>query len=135
MKQFRSFTFLLLSCLLLPLFSSAHGASSTTVGGAYLVFAQKMGGKVTPEALQSACELGVAGCAKGSRVFSFKLTIIHRGKRTTYEVSSSNELSEEMKSSLARLKAGDSFQFKQIKAYLPNGRDKVDVFAKRFEVV
>lgn len=135
MKQFRSFTFLLLSCLLLPSFSSANEPANTTVGGAYLVFAQKMGGKVTPKALKSACELGVAGCAKGSRVFSFKLTITHEGKRTTYEVNSSNELSAEMKSSLARLRAGDSFQFKQIKAYLPNGRDKVDVFAKRFEVV
>lgn len=40
-----------------------------------------------------------------------------------------------MRDLLQSLSEGDRFEFKQIKAYLPNGKDKVDVFAKPFKVV
>lgn len=135
MKQLSSvFCFFLLLC---SYSSSTANSEPTTMdyGGAYLVFAKKMGGEISTKALSSACELGVAGCAKGSRIFSFKLVVIKAGKRTSFPIHSSNTLTKAMQASLGSLKAGDTFEFKQIKAYLPNGRDQVDVFAKRFEVI
>lgn len=53
------------------------------VGGAYLVFADKMGGEISPEKIRTQCELAVAGCAKGSKIFSFTLLVIKSGKRTS----------------------------------------------------
>ena len=109
-------------------------STSETVGGAYLVFAQKMGGEVTLKQIQKECELNVAGCAKGSRIFTYTLIIHKKGKKRSFRASS-NELTKEMMAELKGLSAGDTFQFKSIKAYLPNGQDKVDVFAKVFTIV
>lgn len=127
--------FFLLCTFLVSFSTSANTNFVGDFGGAYLVFGDKMGGEITVKTLQSACELEVAGCAKGSRIFSFRLNVYGAGKRTTFQVNNSNELNAEMKEILAKLKPGDSFEFKQIKAYLPNGRDQVDVFAKRFKLV
>lgn len=135
MKKQSVFTLFLLCILLVPFSTSAEANYTEDFGGAYLVFANKMGGEVTVKTLQKACVLEVAGCAKGSQIFSFRLNVYRNGKRTTFQGKNSNELSAEMRESLAKLKPGDSFEFKQIKAYLPNGRDKVDVFAKRFKLV
>ncbi|NRB51505.1 MAG: hypothetical protein HRU41_27785 [Saprospiraceae bacterium] len=135
MKKQSVFTSLLFCILLVPFSSATEANLAKDFGGAYLVFANKMGGELTVKTLQSACVLEVAGCAKGSQIFSFRLNVYQNGKRTMFQVNNSNELSSEMRESLAKLKPGDSFEFKQIKAYLPNGRDKVDVFAKRFKLV
>ena len=113
MKKQSVFTFFLLCTFLVPFSTAAEASFTEDLGGAYLV----------------------AGCAKGSQIFSFRLNVYRNGKRTTFQGENSNELSLEMRESLAKLKPGDSFEFKQIKAYLPNGRDKVDVFAKRFKLV
>jgi len=107
---------------------------STPIGGAYLVFADKMGGEISPKMIRTQCELAVAGCAKGSKIFTFTLQVTKSGKRTTMKTNS-NELTAAMRDLLQNLSAGDRFEFKHIKAYLPNGKDKVDVFAKPFRVV
>lgn len=135
MRSFPALFSFLLLLFSTSLTLSANEPVRAEYGGAYLVFAKKMGGEITTKALSGACELGVAGCAKGSRIFSYKLVVVKNGKRTSYPVQSSNELTQEMQASLASLQPGDSFEFKQIKAYLPNGQGQVDVFAKRFEVV
>ncbi len=135
MKNLLAINFFLLCLLGAPFTTAANIGLSTDIGGAYLVFGKKMGGKITAKALQSSCELGVAGCAKGSQIFSFQLVVFQNGKRYTYQVEGSNELSPEMRASLANLKVGDTFEFKRIKAYLPNGRDQIDVFAKRFKLI
>lgn len=135
MKRLFAIRFFQLCLILAPFVTSANPGLSSDIGGAYLVFGNKMGGKITAKVLQSACELDVAGCAKGSQIFSFRLVVFRNGKRSTYQVEDSNELSAEMRASLANLKAGDTFEFKQIKAYLPNGRDQIDVFAKRFKLI
>lgn len=107
---------------------------STPAGGAYLVFANKMGGEITLKELQQQCELQVDGCARGSRIFTYTLAITKAGE-TIYYHADSNELSAQMMAQLKRLSSGDQFEFKKIQAYLPNGKDKVDVFAKKFRVV
>lgn len=107
---------------------------SSPIGGAYLVFADKMGGEISPQKILTQCELAVAGCAKGSKIFTFTLQVTKSGKRTTMKTDS-NELTTAMRNLLQSLSAGDRFEFKYIKAYLPNGKDKVDVFAKPFRVV
>lgn len=107
---------------------------SSSIGGAYLVFADKMGGEISPKTIRTQCELAVAGCAKGSKIFTFTLVITKSGKRTTMKTNS-NELTAAMRDLLQSLSTGDSFEFKRIEAYLPNGKDKVDVFAKPFRVV
>ncbi|MBX2875400.1 MAG: hypothetical protein KTR30_25010 [Saprospiraceae bacterium] len=135
MKSLLATHFFLLCLLVAPLATSADAGMPSDIGGAYLVFGNKMGGEITLKTLQSCCELEVAGCAKGSQVFSFRLVVFQDGKRSTYQVEDSNELSPAMSASLANLKVGDSFEFKQIKAYLPNGRDQIDVFAKRFKLI
>ena len=135
MKKQSVFTFFLLCTFLVPFSTTAEASLTEGLGGAYLVFANKMGGEVTTKTLQTACVLEVAGCAKGSQIFSFRLNVYQNGKRTSFQGENSNELSLEMRESLAKLKPGDSFEFKHIKAYLPNGRDQVDVFAKRFKLV
>jgi hypothetical protein len=104
------------------------------LGGAYLVFAGKNGGQITRSELRGQKELGVDGCAKGSRIFSFSLEISRDGK-TQKMTASSNVLSNDMITALGKLESGDSFEFKSMKAYLPNGKDVVDVQGRKFEVV
>lgn len=103
-------------------------------GGAYLVFAGKFGGKVTKKQLEGQCEVQVDGCARGSRIFTFTLELSRAGKKTTY-TSDSNALTDEMMAGLQALRVGDTFSFKKTKAYLPNGKDVVDVHSREFVVV
>lgn len=103
-------------------------------GGAYLVFGKKYGGDISKKQFVGIRKLGVDGCAAGSRIFTYKLQITHAGK-TTYYSADTNELSDEMVAKLKSLKTGDTFQFKKIKAYLPNGKDVVDVHSREFVVV
>ena len=104
------------------------------VGGAYLVFAGKYGGEITQQEMQGQTSLGVDGCAKGSRIFQFTLAVTKGGKAFSYQASS-NVLTKEMISQLRSLSANDEFEFKNMKAYLPNGKDVVDVHGKKFTVV
>lgn len=107
---------------------------TTPVGGAYLVFAGKFGGEVTKSEIEKQTTLGVDGCAKGSRIFQFTLEVSKAGKTTAYR-GSSNVLSKEIITGLRSLSTGDSFEFKKVKAYLPNGKDMVDVHGKKFTIV
>lgn len=119
----------------LPLPAAAPEATRTPEwGGAYLVFAGKFGGEVTTDQLQEQRELGVEGCARGSRIFTFTLEVTRAGKTTAFS-SRSNVLSDDMRAALRALRAGDTFEFKRIRAYLPNGKDAVDVHSRTFVVV
>jgi hypothetical protein len=103
-------------------------------GGAYLVFGKKYGGDITKEQFAGKRQLGVDGCAAGSKIFTYQLRITHAGKTTNYSADS-NLLSEDMIAKLQTLRVGDTFEFKKIKAYLPNGKDTVDVHSREFIVV
>jgi hypothetical protein len=107
---------------------------SSTLGGAYLLYAGKFGGEVNKKEIAEQRELAVDGCAKGSKIFKYTLVITKGGQSFTYQASS-NVLTSEMQTKLKTLAAGDSFEFSQIKAYLPNGKDVVEVHSKKFFVV
>ena len=109
-------------------------AEEEVIGGAYLTFANKFGGTVTQKDLNRTNEIGVDGCAKGSKIFQFKLKITKEGKTTSYE-GTSPRLTKIMLKDLRNLSKGDEFIFKRIKAYLPDGESKVDVWGKKFTVV
>ncbi len=110
------------------------GLDAAPVGGAYVVFAGKYGGEVTQKDLEGQTTLGVDGCARGSRIFQFTLHVTHGGKTSTY-TANSNVLTSEMTAKLRSLSIGDRFEFKKMKAYLPNGKDVVDVHGKEFVIV
>lgn len=103
-------------------------------GGAYVVFAGKFGGDITQKEIESHSEVKVEGCAKGSRIFQFTLCVTKNGKTSTL-TNKSNILTDEMATQLKSLSKGDSFEFQQTKAYLPNSKDVVDVHGKKFVVV
>ena len=103
-------------------------------GGAYVIFAGKFGGEITQKEIASHSEIKVEGCAKGSRIFQFTLRVTKGGKTSTL-TNKSNSLTGEMVTQLKSLSKGDSFEFQQTKAYLPNGKDVVDVVGKKFIVV
>lgn len=107
---------------------------SSAVGGAYLLFAGKFGGEVNKKEIAEQRDLAVDGCAKGSKIFKYTLVINKSGQSYTYRADS-NMLTSEMQTKLKSLTAGDSFEFSQIKAYLPNGKEVVDVHSKKFFVV
>ena len=123
-----------------PMMASVNGhlakgiRKEAPVGGAFLVFAGKNGGNIKMSELQGKTELAVEGCAKGSEIFSFVLDINSGGKTRTYKASS-NVLSNEMVAALKGLHAGDSFEFKSIKANLPNDKEVVDVHGYRYVIV
>ncbi|MCW5923544.1 MAG: hypothetical protein KIS77_14465 [Saprospiraceae bacterium] len=103
-------------------------------GGAYVVFAGKFGGDITRKEIESNTEVKVEGCAKGSRIFQFTLSVTKSGKTSTL-TNQSNALTDEMAVQLKSLSKGDSFEFLQTKAYLPNSKDVVDVHGRKFVVV
>ena len=118
-------------------FSTTEISSATEseiIGGAYLTFADKFGGTVTRKDLNKNSKIGVAGCAKGSKIFQFKLKTTKNGKTTTLE-GTSPKLTKKMLSDLRSLSKGDEFIFKKVKAYLPDGESEVDVWGKVFIVV
>ena len=108
--------------------------AESPIGGAYLLFAGKFGGEVNKKEIAEQRELAVDGCAKGSKIFKYTLVITKGGQKSTYQ-SNSNVLSGEMQTKLKTLTSGDYFEFSEIKAYLPNGKDIVEVHAKKFVVV
>ena len=118
----------------LPQLESAEEVSNLPLGGAYLVFGGKLGGEIDKKTLAKQTELGVSGCAAGSKIFQFTLYVTQNGKTKSYKASDCL-LSDEICNVLRGLSKGDSFQFKKIKARLPNGDGIVDVFAKKFTVV
>lgn len=145
MKNFIKLLPLSVFCLLLCSFSEAPAGvtdphstelrpENFSFGGAYLLFAGKYGGEVTRKQINGQRELGVDGCAAGSRIFTFSLDITCAGKTKSYSAKS-NTLTPDMLGALKNLTAGDCFQFRKIKAYLPNGRDVVEVGSKEFTVV
>jgi len=109
-------------------------AGNAAVGGAYLFFAGKYGGDITKQEMTGHTEVNVEGCAKGSRIFNFTLTIT-KGKNTSTYTNASNVLSTEMRDKLNSLSKGDAFEFRHVKAYMPNGKDVVDVRGSKFVVV
>ena len=74
------------------------------------------------------------GCAAGAKVLKYTLDITRGGKTSTMQ-SETNVLNQEMLTKLRSLSAGDSFQFKQVKARLVNSNDVVDVDSRKFVVV
>lgn len=116
-----------------PNHSNAEIAKKRTFGGAYLQFAGKMGGEIGKNELSRHSELGVEGCARGSRIYQFTLNVTRDGKTRTFQTKS-NQLTEEMVAALNGLSAGDEFEFRNVKAYLPNGKDSVDVHCRKFVV-
>ena len=111
---------------------SKSGISSIPMlGGAYLVFAGKRGGVVSKNDIGAQRELAVEGCAKGSRIFKFTLQVTKGGQMTSYKTDS-NVLTTEMETKLKSLGKGDSFEFVEIKAYLPGGKEVVNVWGEKF---
>lgn len=107
---------------------------TTSPGGAYAVFAGKFGGEITKKEIAENQKLSVEGCARGSKIFKFTLDVTKNGKTTSYQ-SESNILNKELISKLKELSPGDAFEFTKTKAYLPNGKDVVDVHGRKFVVV
>lgn len=102
-------------------------------GGAYVTLADKFGGEISTKELKTVRELGIAGCAKGSKVYAFILEIKSKGKMKRY-TGDSNSLSKEILYNLGILTKGDTFIFIEIKANLPTG-GKIDALGRTFTVV
>lgn len=111
-----------------------RAAAEAPYGGAYLLFAGKFGGEISRKEIASHSKVSVDGCAKGSQIFQFTLYITKDGNAVSMK-SKSNILTADMIAKLKSLSKGDSFEFRNTKAHLPNGKDVVDVYAKRFVVV
>lgn len=109
-------------------------AVEAAYGGAYLLFAGKFGGEITRKEIGSNSEVKVEGCARGSRIFQFTLHVTKSGKTKTL-TGKSDLLTDEMIEQLKSLSKGDSFEFQNTKAWLPNNKDVVDVHGKKFIVV
>lgn len=110
-----------------------HAMEKVPVGGAYVFFAGKYSGDITKQELASQTEVQVEGCAKGARIFKFTLAITKGGNTVTC-TTDSNVLTPDMRTRLNSLSKGDAFEFRQIKAYIPNGKDVVDVRGARFTI-
>ncbi len=120
-----------------PAASPAPGPEITVeriYGGAYLLFAGKFGGEISRKEIAGHSEVRVDGCAKGSQIFQFTLHIT-KGGNTVALKSKSNVLTADMIAKLKSLSKGDYFEFRNTKAHLPNGKDVVNVHARRFYVV
>ena len=103
------------------------------LGGAYVTLADKFGGEISTEDLSTVKELGIAGCAAGSKVYTFNLEIKINGGLKKF-VGESNTLSEEIIAAFGKLKKGDSFIFTKIRAHLPSG-GKIDALGRTFTVI
>ncbi|HZV69415.1 MAG TPA: hypothetical protein VFG10_07725 [Saprospiraceae bacterium] len=108
-------------------------STAITFGGAYLYFAGKYGGEIKKKDLAGQKELKVEGCAKGSKIISYTLEINKRGTKSAFS-GRSNVLSDEMVTKLQGLEPGDTFEFKEVKATMPNTKDVVDVHGQKFVV-
>jgi len=140
MQIFNLAALLLIACSFAPAsapsgttIKNVEAAIDVPVGGAYLVFAGKFGGEISKNEMSGQTELKVDGCAKGSRIFEYTIHITKGGK-TSKLSNRSNVLTSEMLAALNSLSKGDEFEFRNTKAYLPNGKDIVDVHTKKFMV-
>jgi hypothetical protein len=109
-------------------------AGAELPGGAFLTIAGKFGGEISKKEVLKTKELGVDGCAVGSKIFTYTIDINKGGTISTFK-EESNTFSKEIIMKMKELNTGDSFEFKKVKAYLPNGKDQVDVHSKKFVVV
>lgn len=143
MQLFSLTALLLLTCSFtqVPVATGTPLASVETVddasfGGAFLLFAGKFGGEITKNEIEKATQtnLQVDGCARGSRIFEYTIYITKNGQ-TSKLSNKSNALTSEMRDKLKSLSKGDSFEFKDSKAYLPDGKEVVNVHGKKFMVV
>lgn len=119
--------------LLATLLGFAFSPIDSKVGGAYATFNGKFGGEITRADLATTSELGVAGCAAGSRIFTFTLTIVSPSKTVTFK-GTSHEFTADMMMSLKSMRKGDTFEFTKMKAKLPSG-GIVDVTGKKFIII
>ena len=103
------------------------------LGGAYLTYADKFGGEISNEELRTTTELGIAGCAVGSKIYAFNLVVKANGKTRRF-VRKSYVLSKEILKSLQSLKPGDTFKFTEIRVTLPSG-SKIDALGRTFTIV
>lgn len=113
---------------------SSAAAHSHPFGGAWVNFAGKNGGELTRQEITTQTEIRVDGCARGSRIIGFTLYITKNGQTRSFSNTSAT-LTYEMRAQLKSLSKGDQFEFKNTKAYLPNGKDLVDVHGSKFVVV
>lgn len=141
MQIFTLVALLLIACSFAPASAPSGGAIKNTdaaievpVGGAHLIFAGKFGGEISKKEMSGQTELKVDGCARGSRIFEYTIHITKGGK-TNKLSNRSNVLTSEMLAALNSLSKGDAFEFRNTKAYLPNGKDVVDVHTNKFVVV
>ena len=109
-------------------------AAAELPGGAWLTIAGKFGGEISKKDVLKTKELAVDGCAIGSKIFTYSIDINKGGTISTFK-EESNTFSKEIILKMKELNTGDSFEFKKTKAYLPNGKDEVDVHSKKFVVV
>lgn len=103
-------------------------------GGVYLEFAGKFGGDITPQEITGQTEIKIKGCHPDARVSAFTLSVTKNGKTSTFSATT-RVLTAEMITKLKSLSKGDEFEFRNTKAYLPGGKDVVDVHGKKFVVV
>ena len=106
--------------------SSLAGINEKRVGGAYIFFAGKYGGEITKQEIVGQTEVLVEGCARGSRIIKFTLEVTKGGKTSSFKTDS-NVLTTEMRNKLNSLSKGDTFEFKDAKAYWGNSKDDVVV--------
>lgn len=104
-------------------------------GGAYATFAGKFGGDITRKDLMLNSEVGVAGCAAGSLIYTFSLHINFEseGKSDVFK-GTSHLLTTDMLKNLRSLRQGDTFEFKDLRAHLPSGSE-IDVIGRIFTIV
>ncbi len=102
-------------------------------GGAYLTFAGKFGGEINKSELSSTTELGIAGCAVGSKIYDFSLKINFGGETVSFK-GDTYVLSKEILKNLRELTPVDTFEFTEIKAYLPSG-SKIDALGRIFTII
>jgi hypothetical protein len=114
---------------------SSSNLTSKPVGGAYLIFAGKTGGKVSKKDLEGQTRLTMNGCpgAKESTIVSFTLEI-NKGGNITRLQGNSDKLTAEMATKLKSLAAGDSFEFKKVMAHFPNSKDLFEVHTQKFSM-
>lgn len=125
------------SCLIittsLTAMSNEYCLRANDVGQIYLTFAGKHGGNLTKKELNEHSSIFVVGCSREAEIYTYELEITKNKKRMVYK-SDSGKLNKSILDQLRSLNAGDEFTFKDIKAYLPNGKS-VEVWGKKFTVV
>jgi|GEM_PF-4581486 len=134
----------MLFCLFAAFANDAHAAvkpvgkpivAKYEVGGGYLVFCGKSGGKIAKKDFVGKSSLQIEGCPGASETIinSFTLEIVKGGKTTTLQ-STTDHLTNEMVAQLKTLSSGDSFEFKKVWARWPNSQDTYQVRTEKFTV-